>query len=71
MVAEKCPYCGAAMRRGIIVGNHYMHWMDGKPAWFQALLQPLIGRTINRWMFPMAYMVGSRCEKCRRIIVEY
>ena len=66
-----CPFCGGEVEIGCVMGPHAeLFWYQGKPSFWRALVPhgEFVGKTGSS---PWPHMPGVRCQKCRKIVLDY
>ena len=71
-----CPICGEVAERGCVyeAGRGWsMRWYAGPPSFWANLATAFGGgESVSDWQLGSGpYIPGIRCERCRRIVLEY
>ena len=73
--AVTCPLCGSTAEQGCVYGSvkGWLRWYAGPPGFWANLATGLGGgEPVGGWGFVSGpYAAGIRCDRCRRIILEY
>ncbi len=67
---SKCPFCGADMESGTLLGRVSLRWCVGDYDWWTPSdVHDRIGEGggLDRY----AHSAGARCTKCRQIVISY
>jgi hypothetical protein len=78
---ELCPFCGECLQGGHLVGDvadsvrstingYTLQWLEGEPSWKKSFMQ--IGEPVGKTEVTKgSYALGKRCQRCRKIILDY
>jgi hypothetical protein len=73
---DTCPLCGSPAEHGCVYGSDKgwrLRWYAGPPSFVANLATGLgVAEAVGGWGFGSGpYAEGVRCDRCRRIILEY
>ncbi len=69
---DPCPYCGASMEAGTILGGKQrLRWANGDPSFWNWINTASFDRIGEGGKWACGHIAALRCTKCRRIFLSY